>query len=95
MSANPIRCGMVSITIRKRAPLPGMGRDFHGLYTSNGELYNQEEVSAAHKNLPLPSYLKVSNLDNGKAIVVRVNDRGPFHGDLSLISPTVPPASWG
>lgn len=60
------------------------GPGFHGLYTSNGELYNQEEVSAAHKNLPLPSYLKVSNLDNGKAIVVRVNDRGPFHGDRIL-----------
>ncbi|MGL4205004.1 MAG: septal ring lytic transglycosylase RlpA family protein [Aeromonadaceae bacterium] len=60
------------------------GPGFHGLYTSNGELYNQEDVSAAHKNLPLPSYLKVSNLDNGKVIVVRVNDRGPFHGDRIL-----------
>lgn len=60
------------------------GPGFHGLYTSNGELYNQEDISAAHKNLPLPSYLKVSNLDNGKAIVVRVNDRGPFHGDRIL-----------
>ncbi len=60
------------------------GPGFHGLYTSNGERYNQEDVSAAHKNLPLPSYLKVSNLDNGKTIVVRVNDRGPFHGDRIL-----------
>lgn len=60
------------------------GPGFHGLYTSNGELYNQEDVSAAHKNLPLPSYLKVTNLENGKAIVVRVNDRGPFHGDRIL-----------
>ena len=60
------------------------GPGFHGLYTSNGELYDQEGVSAAHKNLPLPSYLKVTNLDNGKAIVVRVNDRGPFHGDRIL-----------
>jgi rare lipoprotein A len=60
------------------------GPGFHGLYTSNGELYDQEDISAAHKNLPLPSYLKVSNLDNGKTIVVRVNDRGPFHGDRIL-----------
>ena len=44
------------------------GPGFHGLYTSNGELYDQEGVSAAHKNLPLPSYLKVTNLDNGKQL---------------------------
>ena len=60
------------------------GPGFHGLYTSNGELYDQEGISAAHKNLPLPSYLKVANLDNGKIIIVRVNDRGPFHGDRIL-----------
>ncbi len=60
------------------------GPGFHGLYTSNGELYDQEGISAAHKNLPLPSYLKVANLDNGKTIIVRVNDRGPFHGDRIL-----------
>jgi rare lipoprotein A len=60
------------------------GPGFHGLYTSNGELYNQEGISAAHKNLPLPSYLKVTNLESGKAIVVRVNDRGPFHGNRIL-----------
>ena len=60
------------------------GPGFHGLYTSNGELYDQESISAAHKNLPLPSYLKVTNLESGKAIVVRVNDRGPFHGDRIL-----------
>ena len=60
------------------------GPGFHGLYTSNGELYDQESISAAHKNLPLPSYLKVTNLESGKAIVVRVNDRGPFHGERIL-----------
>lgn len=60
------------------------GPGFHGMYTSNGEVYDQESISAAHKNLPLPSYLKVTNLDNGKAVVVRVNDRGPFHGDRIL-----------
>lgn len=60
------------------------GPGFHGLYTSNGELYDQESISAAHKNLPLPSYLKVTNLDNGQAIVVRVNDRGHLNGDRIL-----------
>ena len=57
------------------------GPGFHGNKTSNGERYNQKGFSAAHKNLPLPSYLKVTNLTNGKAVVVRVNDRGPFHGN--------------
>ena len=60
------------------------GPGFHGKYTSNGELYNQEDISAAHKNLPLPSYVRVTNLDNGKRLIVRVNDRGPFHGDRVL-----------
>ncbi len=56
------------------------GPGFHGHKTSNGEVYNQKGFSAAHKNLPLPSYLKVTNLGNNKAVIVRVNDRGPFHG---------------
>ncbi|NCB56911.1 MAG: septal ring lytic transglycosylase RlpA family protein [Gammaproteobacteria bacterium] len=60
------------------------GPGFHGKYTSNGELYNQEDISAAHKNLPLPSYLRVTNLENGRRLIVRVNDRGPFHGDRIL-----------
>jgi rare lipoprotein A len=60
------------------------GPGFHGKYTSNGELYNQEDISAAHKNLPLPSYLRVTNLDNGRRLIVRVNDRGPFHGNRIL-----------
>lgn len=56
------------------------GPGFHGNKTSNGELYDQKGYTAAHKNLPLPSYLKVTNLENGRAVIVRVNDRGPFHG---------------
>ena len=56
------------------------GPGFHGNNTSNGERYNQKGYTAAHKNLPLPSYVKVTNLENGKAVIVRVNDRGPFHG---------------
>lgn len=55
------------------------GNKFHGHLTSNGERYNMFAMSAAHKNLPLPSYVEVTNLSNNKKIVVRVNDRGPFH----------------
>lgn len=55
------------------------GEKFHGHLTSNGEIYNMYAMSAAHKHLPLPSYVKVTNLDNNKSVVVRVNDRGPFH----------------
>lgn len=55
------------------------GRKFHGHLTSNGEIYDMYAMSAAHKNLPLPTYLKVTNLANDKSVVVRVNDRGPFH----------------
>ncbi len=55
------------------------GNKFHGHLTSNGEIYDMYAMSAAHKNLPLPTYLKVTNLTNNKSVVVRVNDRGPFH----------------
>ena len=55
------------------------GKKFHGRKTSNGETYNMYAMTAAHKTLPIPSYLQVTNLDNGKSVVVRVNDRGPFH----------------
>jgi len=55
------------------------GLKFHGHKTSNGEIYDIYKMSAAHKSLPIPSFAKVTNLDNGKSVVVRVNDRGPFH----------------
>lgn len=57
------------------------GRKFHGHLTSNGEIYDMFSLTAAHKSLPIPSFLEVTNLDNGKSVVVRVNDRGPFHDD--------------
>jgi len=57
------------------------GRKFHGHLTSNGEYYDMFSMSAAHKTLPLPTYLRVTNLANDKSVIVRVNDRGPFHGD--------------
>jgi len=57
------------------------GEKFHGHKTSNGETFNMYTMSAAHKNLRIPSYARVTNLDNGRSVIVRVNDRGPFHGD--------------
>ena len=56
------------------------GDDFHELKTANGEMYNKNELTAAHKTLPMPSLARVTNLENGRSIVVRVNDRGPFSG---------------
>jgi len=60
------------------------GPGFHGQYTSNGETYNQYDISAAHKHLPIPCYIRVTNKENGRTLIVRVNDRGPFHGDRIL-----------
>ncbi|MCY9802327.1 septal ring lytic transglycosylase RlpA family protein [Vibrio scophthalmi] len=68
------------------------GKKFHGHSTSIGEVYDMYSMSAAHKELPLPSYVKVTNTDNGKSTIVRVNDRGPFHPgriiDLSFAAAT-------
>ena len=57
------------------------GQKFHGHLTSNGEIFDMYEFTAAHKTLPLPSYAKVTNTQNGKSLIVRINDRGPFHPD--------------
>ena len=54
------------------------GEKFHGLTTANGETYNMHAMTAAHTTLPMPSLVRVTNLENGKSIIVRVNDRGPF-----------------
>jgi len=54
------------------------GKDFHGKRTANGERYDMHAFSAAHKTLPLPTLVRVTNLDNGRSIIVRINDRGPF-----------------
>jgi rare lipoprotein A len=56
------------------------GKPFHGRKTSSGETYDMHAMSAAHKTLPLPTYARVTNVENGRSIVVRINDRGPFHG---------------
>ncbi|WP_308318823.1 septal ring lytic transglycosylase RlpA family protein [Marinobacter sp. F4206] len=57
------------------------GEKFHGHKTSNGETFDMYTMSAAHKSLRIPGYARVTNLDNGRSVIVRVNDRGPFHGD--------------
>jgi rare lipoprotein A len=63
------------------------GSDFHGRYTANGEIFDKESISAAHPTLPLPSYVRVTNLSNRKSIIVRVNDRGPYaHNRLIDVS---------
>ena len=55
------------------------GEDFHGRQTANGEVYDMASISAAHPTLPIPSYARVTNLSNQRSIIVRVNDRGPYH----------------
>jgi len=64
------------------------GDDFHGRYTANGEIFDRNGISAAHPTLPMPCYVRVTNLSNGRSIMVRVNDRGPYVGnrviDLSV-----------
>src|SRR5882672_8816 len=57
------------------------GDDFHGRLTANGEVFDMSSLTAAHPTLPMPSYARVTNLSNGKSLVVRVNDRGPYHGN--------------
>ena len=60
------------------------GDPFHGRNTSNGEVYDMYEMTAAHKHLPLPTFIEVTNIQNNKRVILRVNDRGPFVGDRVL-----------
>jgi rare lipoprotein A len=75
---------------RERGIASWYGPDFHGGTTSSGERYDMYAMTAAHKSLPLPSYVRVTNLANGRSVVVRVNDRGPFKKgriiDLSYVA---------
>jgi peptidoglycan lytic transglycosylase len=57
------------------------GDDFHGRLTANGEIFDMNGISAAHPTLPMPCYVRVTNLGNRRSIIVRVNDRGPYHGN--------------
>lgn len=70
-----------SVGFRQRGIASWYGRKFHGRRTSSGEIYDMFKMTAAHKELPLPTYVQVKNLENGRRVIVRVNDRGPFHGD--------------
>lgn len=77
---------------RARGIASWYGRKFHGKKTSSGEIYDMYAMTAAHPTLPIPSYARVTNPANGKSVVVRVNDRGPFHsGRLIDLSYT---AAW-
>jgi rare lipoprotein A len=60
------------------------GDDFHGRLTANGEIFDMESISAAHPTLPMPSYVRVTNLTNRRSLIVRVNDRGPYHGNREI-----------
>ncbi|WP_293264567.1 septal ring lytic transglycosylase RlpA family protein [Neptunomonas sp.] len=64
---------------KERGGASWYGNKFHGHLTSNGETYDMYKMTAAHKSLPIPTYVKVTNLKNGRQVIVRVNDRGPFH----------------
>lgn len=77
---------------KQRGVASWYGTKFHGKATSSGEPYDMYAMTAAHKTLPIPSYAKVTNLENGNSVVVRINDRGPFHDnrliDLSYAAAT-------
>ncbi|MHA3891467.1 septal ring lytic transglycosylase RlpA family protein [Acinetobacter sp. GXMZU3951] len=60
------------------------GRQFHGRKTANGETFDMNALTAAHRSLPLNCYIRVTNKNNGKSVIVKVNDRGPFHGNRVL-----------
>lgn len=64
---------------KERGHASWYGKKFHGRRTSSGENYDMFAMTAAHKTLPIPTYARITNLSNGKSVVVRVNDRGPFH----------------
>lgn len=66
---------------RERGTASWYGNKFHGRRTSSGEPFDMYKATAAHRNLPLPTYAEVTNLDNGRKVIVRINDRGPFHSE--------------
>ncbi|UYG06271.1 septal ring lytic transglycosylase RlpA family protein [Halomonas sp. M4R1S46] len=68
----------------RRGTASWYGKKFHGYATSNGEIYDMYKMSAAHRSLPLPTYARVTNLDNDRSVIVRVNDRGPFHSEREI-----------
>lgn len=73
------RYSTASLKYRARGLASWYGTRFHKQRTSSGEKYNMYAMTAAHRTLPIPSYVKVKNLNNGRTAIVRINDRGPFH----------------
>src|SRR5947209_17045793 len=69
------------INYREECLASWYGDDFHGRLTANGEIFDMGALTAAHPTLPMPCYARVTNLGNGKSVIVRVNDRGPYHGN--------------
>ena len=60
------------------------GPGFHGRQTASGEIFDRNEMTAAHRDLPLPSFVRVTNMDNGRSVILRVNDRGPVSDRLVI-----------
>jgi rare lipoprotein A len=77
--SNQISVGPVQVSISGMASWYGPG--FHGNYSASGEVFNENALTAAHRTLPFGTQVRVTNMDNGLSIVVRINDRGPFHGN--------------
>jgi rare lipoprotein A len=73
-----------AVGYHERGTASWYGAKFHGRRTSSGEPFDMYLASAAHRNLPLPTYAEVTNLDNGRKVVVKINDRGPFHSERLL-----------
>ena len=71
-------------SFRERGIASWYGRRYHGQKTSNGETYDMYAMTAAHPTLPIPSYARVTSAANGRSVVVRINDRGPFHSDRAI-----------
>src|SRR3989440_839552 len=69
------------INYREEGMASWYGNDFHGRLTANGEIFDMGSLTAAHPTLPMPCYARVTNILNGKSLIVRVNDRGPYHGN--------------
>jgi rare lipoprotein A len=67
-----------SVDYRERGVASWYGKDFHGRSTANGETYDMHALTAAHKTLPIPTWVEVTNLANGRRVIVKINDRGPF-----------------
>ena len=70
-----------NVNYRQEGLASWYGDDFHGRLTANGEVFDMASLSAAHPTLPMPCYARVTNLSNGKSLIVRINDRGPYHGN--------------